>query len=123
MARILVELSRALRGRVHRAIRRLGGRSTPCRLAPRDRRCALDADALAQLNRGRDAHVLELVDAIEIKDAATLGHVSRVSAYALAIGRRIGLQPGELRNLVLAAQMHDVGKIGVPDSLLLSLRR
>lgn len=76
-------------------------------------------DALAQLNRGRDAHVLELVDAIEIKDAATLGHVSRVSAYALAIGRRIGLQPGELRNLVLAAQMHDVGKIGVPDSLLL----
>ena len=40
-------------------------------------------DALAQLNRGRDAHVLELVDAIEIKDAATLGHVSRVSAHAL----------------------------------------
>jgi HD-GYP domain-containing protein (c-di-GMP phosphodiesterase class II) len=75
-------------------------------------------DALAQLNRGRDAHLLELVDAIEIKDVATLGHVSRVSAYALEIGRRLALSPGDLRSLVLAAQMHDVGKIAVPDSLL-----
>jgi len=75
-------------------------------------------DALAQLNRGRDAHLLELVDAIEVKDVATLGHVSRVSAYALEIGRRLALSPGDLRSLVLAAQMHDVGKIAVPASLL-----
>ncbi len=75
-------------------------------------------DALAQLNRGRDRHVLELVDAIEAKDRATLGHVSRVSAYALDIGRRIQLSPVELRSLVLAAQLHDVGKIGVPDAIL-----
>jgi HD-GYP domain-containing protein (c-di-GMP phosphodiesterase class II) len=76
-------------------------------------------DALAQLNRGRDAHVLRLVDEIEAKDAATLGHVSRVSAHALAIGRRLGLPAQDLRSLVLAAQMHDVGKIGVPDAILL----
>lgn len=75
-------------------------------------------DALAQLNRGRDHHVLELVDAIEAKDRATLGHVSRVSSYALDIGRRINLSPLELRHLVLAAQMHDVGKITVPDLIL-----
>ena len=75
-------------------------------------------DALAQLNRGRDAHVLELVDAIEVKDVATLGHVSRVGVHALEIGRRLGLPPGELRSLVLAAQMHDVGKIAVPDAVL-----
>jgi HD-GYP domain-containing protein (c-di-GMP phosphodiesterase class II) len=75
-------------------------------------------DALAALNRGRDRHVLELVDAIEAKDVATLGHVSRVAAYALTIGRRLGLGPGELRALVLAAQMHDVGKIGIPDAIL-----
>jgi len=75
-------------------------------------------DALAQLNRGRDGHVLELVDAIEVKDAATLGHVSRVSAYALAIGKRLSLPAGDLRSLVLAAQLHDVGKIGVPDAIL-----
>jgi diguanylate cyclase len=76
-------------------------------------------DALAQLNRGRDAHLRELVDAIEAKDAATLGHVSRVGAHALTIGRALGLPAHDLRALVLAAQMHDVGKIGVPDAILL----
>ncbi len=75
-------------------------------------------DALAQLNRGLHAHVLELVDAIEAKDVSTLGHVTRVSAYALGIGKRMGLPASELRSLVLAAQMHDVGKIGVPDAIL-----
>jgi HD-GYP domain-containing protein (c-di-GMP phosphodiesterase class II) len=75
-------------------------------------------DALAQLNRGHDAHVLDLVDAIEAKDRATLGHARRVGAYALDIGKRIGLAPGELRSLALAAEMHDVGKIGVPDAIL-----
>jgi HD-GYP domain-containing protein (c-di-GMP phosphodiesterase class II) len=75
-------------------------------------------DALAQLDRGSDANVLELVDAIEAKDVATLGHVRRVSAYALAIGKEMGLAPNDLRSLVLAAEMHDVGKIGVPDAIL-----
>ncbi|TAK70956.1 MAG: HD domain-containing protein [Dehalococcoidia bacterium] len=75
-------------------------------------------DALAQLNRGLHTHVLELVDAIEAKDVSTLGHVTRVSAYALGIGKQMGLPAHELRSLVLAAQMHDVGKIGTPDAIL-----
>jgi len=75
-------------------------------------------DALAQLERGHDRHLLELVDAIEAKDVATLGHVRRVGAYALAIGKRLNLPAHELRSLVLAAEMHDVGKIGVPDAIL-----
>jgi HD-GYP domain-containing protein (c-di-GMP phosphodiesterase class II) len=75
-------------------------------------------DALAQLNRGHDAHMLELVDAIEAKDVATLGHVRRVSAYAHGIGKKLGLHGQELRSLVLAAELHDVGKIGVPDQIL-----
>ena len=76
-------------------------------------------DALAQLNRGREKPLLELIDAIEVKDKATLGHVSRVAAYSLRIGRGLNLGAAELRAVVLAAQMHDVGKIGVPDSILL----
>lgn len=75
-------------------------------------------DALAQLNRGLEAPILDLVDAIEIKDEETFGHVRRVSAHALAIGQRLGLSPSELRSLVVAAEMHDVGKISVPDSIL-----
>lgn len=76
-------------------------------------------DALAQLARGYDAHMLELVDAIEAKDAATRGHVHRVGEYALTIGKGLGLSAGELRTLALAAELHDVGKIGVPDAILL----
>lgn len=75
-------------------------------------------DALAQLNRGLDQPILELVDAIEIKDEETFGHVRRVSAHALAIGQRMNLPPDDLRALVVAAEMHDVGKISVPASLL-----
>ena len=75
-------------------------------------------DALAQLNRGLEAPILALVDAVEAKDANTFGHVRRVSGYAHAIGKRLGLSQAELRNLVLAAEMHDVGKISVPDSIL-----
>ncbi len=75
-------------------------------------------DALAQLNRGQDRHVVELVDAIEAKDVATLGHVDRVARYSMAIGRQLSLSPTQLRDLALAAQMHDVGKLGVPDAIL-----
>jgi HD-GYP domain-containing protein (c-di-GMP phosphodiesterase class II) len=76
-------------------------------------------DALAQLNRGLDQPILDLVDAIEIKDEETFGHVRRVSAHALAIGRRLELPPDELRKLVVAAEMHDVGKISVPAAVLM----
>src|SRR3990170_5754362 len=75
-------------------------------------------DALAQLNRGLEAPIVELVDAVEAKDRETFGHVRRVSAYALSIGKRLGLSPSELRSLALAAEMHDVGKISIPDSIL-----
>jgi hypothetical protein len=76
-------------------------------------------DALAQLNRGRDARINELVEAIEHKDRYTVGHVHRVGEHAFEIGKRLGLTQAELRDVVIAAQMHDVGKIGVPDHILL----
>ena len=75
-------------------------------------------DALAQLNRGLPQPILELVDAVETKDRETFGHVRRVSSYAVAVGRRLGLSQQDLRSLALAAQMHDVGKITVPSSIL-----
>jgi putative two-component system response regulator len=75
-------------------------------------------DALAQLNRGLDAPILALVDAVEAKDEETFGHVRRVSEYALAVGKRLGLAPNALRMLALAAEMHDVGKISIPSSIL-----
>src|SRR3970040_125271 len=76
-------------------------------------------DAMAHHNRGRDASLVRLADEIESFDIATFGHVGRVAAYAYVIGKELGLPPAALRRLVLAAQMHDIGKIGLPLGLLM----
>jgi HD-GYP domain-containing protein (c-di-GMP phosphodiesterase class II) len=75
-------------------------------------------DAIGQLNRGHTRPIADLIDAIEWKDLYTLGHVRRVATYAIMTGKEFGLSPVELRALALGAQMHDVGKIGVPDRVL-----
>jgi HD-GYP domain-containing protein (c-di-GMP phosphodiesterase class II) len=75
-------------------------------------------DAMAQLSQGYDQPIADLVDQIELKDLYTLGHVRRVASYALIMGRELGLAPVQLRKVVLAAQMHDVGKISIPDRIL-----
>ena len=75
-------------------------------------------DAVTQLNHGYAQPIAELVDAIEWKDLYTLGHVRRVASFAVMIGKERGLSTLELRRLALGAQMHDVGKIGVPDRIL-----
>lgn len=75
-------------------------------------------DAIAQLNHGYSRPIADLVDAIEWKDTYTLGHVRRVATFALMMGKELGLSTLELRKLALGAQMHDVGKIGVPDRIL-----
>ena len=60
-----------------------------------------------------------IADTVEAKDHYVYGHSRRVSSYALAIGRRMRLSVPLLEQLSLAALMHDVGKIGTPDSILL----
>lgn len=63
--------------------------------------------------------ILALATAIEAKDPYTEGHVDRVASYALSLGREAGLAPWELQLLRKAAILHDVGKIGVEESILL----
>ena len=75
-------------------------------------------DAIAQLNHGHSQPVAALLDAIEWKDAYTLGHVRRVATFAVMMGKELSLSTLELRSLALGAQMHDVGKIGVPGRIL-----
>lgn len=75
-------------------------------------------DALSQLKRGRPTAILALANEIENHDLETHRHVDRVAIYAHAVGVALGFGPARLRDLVLAAQMHDVGKIGLPPYIL-----
>jgi len=56
--------------------------------------------------------------AVEAKDPYTEGHTERVTAYALSLAERIGLNDLERAALKRGAILHDVGKIGVPDDIL-----
>jgi HD-GYP domain-containing protein (c-di-GMP phosphodiesterase class II) len=60
-----------------------------------------------------------LVRALSERDGNTSAHSSRTSVLALELGKVCGLTPAELATLGLAAQLHDIGKIGVPDRVLL----
>lgn len=56
---------------------------------------------------------------VEAKDTYTRGHSDRVSAYSVLIGEKLGLSEEDLKILKVGGLFHDVGKIGVPDSILL----
>ena len=61
---------------------------------------------------------IALVDAIEAKDRYTQGHSTRVAEYSRMIATLLGKSEDECNDIYYAALLHDVGKIGVPDSVI-----
>lgn len=57
--------------------------------------------------------------AIDARDQYTLGHSQRVSQLSLLLGRKLGMDEAELKDLEIACLFHDIGKIRVPDRILL----
>lgn len=66
-----------------------------------------------------DSTILSLALTIEARDPATDGHCQRLARYATALGRSIGLPDHALAALYRGGYLHDVGKVGVPDAILL----
>ena len=64
-----------------------------------------------------------LANAIDAKDPYTKGHSSRVGAYSVAVAEALGWDQDRINDLHYAALLHDIGKIGVPDSILNKPRR
>lgn len=77
------------------------------------------AAAVALVEEREREIVSTLMRAAEHRDAETGDHIARVSAYVGLIAEALGMPPAERRHLALAATMHDVGKIAVPDAILL----
>lgn len=79
----------------------------------------LDSERLyADLERVFFNTVSSMVEAIDAKDPSTRGHSERVRRYSLLIAEELGLDGPGRKRLELAALLHDVGKIGLPDVIL-----
>ncbi len=63
--------------------------------------------------------IIRLSRAAEYKDDDTGAHVLRMSHYAAAVARQMGWNEADTEKLLHAAPMHDIGKIGIPDRILL----
>ena len=62
--------------------------------------------------------IAAIANTLDAKDAYTEGHAERVSAYCEQIARKLGMPEEDVKNIRLVALFHDIGKIGVPDSVL-----
>ncbi len=81
---------------------------------------ALDrAEAHRALRVTRDRMILSLAEAVDARDHPTGGHSRRIQAVARAVGHALGLERGQMESLETAALLHDIGKIGVRDAVLL----
>jgi two-component system response regulator RpfG len=91
-------------------------------LALEDRRRLLEhmvEDATREVREREKETLLRLARAGEFRDEETGFHLIRMSRYSRIIASAIGLERDEVETVELAAPLHDIGKIGIPDGILL----
>ncbi len=133
-ALVLAAVALALTAATVAALRRRSDLDQADRALQRARRLWQVADslharvlALERANRllqKRSRAALEALSAaVDARDAHAAGHSRRVERLALAIGRELGLSRHELEVLEVAARLHDIGKLTVPEAVLLKPSR
>jgi response regulator RpfG family c-di-GMP phosphodiesterase len=75
-------------------------------------------NALLALEDAYRSTLKALTAALETRDAETHGHSERVVTFSLRLGRELGLDKAQMTALEFGSLLHDIGKIGVPDSIL-----
>jgi response regulator RpfG family c-di-GMP phosphodiesterase len=76
-------------------------------------------EALRQIERSYD-HTLEVLGAaIDLRDSPTAGHSRRVFLYSVEIAKALGGLESQMRNIAMGAWLHDIGKLAIPDAILL----
>ena len=75
--------------------------------------------AVERIKTSYDQTLQALGTALDLRDNETAGHSQRVTRYSLELGHAMGCTEDELGELAIGASLHDIGKIGIPDAILL----
>ncbi len=75
--------------------------------------------ALFQVERSYEDTLQALGAAIDLRDSETAGHSQRVTLYSVRIAKELGATAHELKTVAMGAWLHDIGKLGIPDAILL----
>jgi putative two-component system response regulator len=83
------------------------------------RRTAELHDALGEITRLSQEIIERLTTAVEMRDTETGLHIIRIGAYARRLAEALGMDADFIETIAVASSMHDIGKIGIADSILL----
>jgi len=75
--------------------------------------------ALCQVERGYEDTLEALGAAIDLRDSETAGHSRRVTLYSTKIAKELEATEHELKTIAMGAWLHDIGKLAIPDAILL----
>lgn len=114
----LIEESRTLTRRLAAEHKQLQRRQTLLDVVVKERTNELE-DSYQKLKAANRQALFGLAEAIEAKDPYTKGHCGRVAAYTLVLAREAGYPDDGMETLEFGAFLHDIGKIGVKDAVLL----
>jgi putative nucleotidyltransferase with HDIG domain len=114
----LLEEERELVRNIRSANERLRLRETLLDVVVKERTKELE-ESYEKLKRANRQALFGLAEAIEAKDPYTKGHCGRVASYSLVLARESGYPEAGLETLEFGAFLHDIGKIGIRDSVLL----
>src|SRR6266849_2359824 len=71
-----------------------------------------------QLSSNLNSLVCGLHQLLDLKDLNTGVHSTRLAEWGMRVGQELGFQEESLQNLEVAALLHDIGKVGIPDAIL-----
>src|SRR3989475_6740003 len=74
--------------------------------------------AVRELKESYDMTLEALGDALDLKDRETEGHSKRVTAFTIAIAKKMGLPSDQIQVIARGAFLHDIGKMAIPDAIL-----
>ena len=100
----------------------MGNERTPVLAVPSNLRWAPDSLRVKQVEEQvtalRSSVICAFAQLLDLKDLNTGVHSTRLAEWGMRVGQELGLEESELQNLEVAALLHDIGKVGIPDAIL-----